>query len=146
MWSGNPAHKNDRQRSIPLADFARITRDLPGRFFSLQKDTRPSDAALLQTLPCVADLAPRLHDFTDTAAAIGALDLVITVDTSVAHLAGALGARTWVLLPFAPDWRWMLERPDSPWYPTLRLHRQPARGAWAPVLEAVHAALAALVS
>jgi ADP-heptose:LPS heptosyltransferase len=89
----------------------------------------------------VTDLAPRLSDFDETAAAVTALDLVITVDTAVAHLAGALGRPVWLLLPFSPDFRWLLGRDDSPWYPTMRLFRQPAPGDWQSVIAAVRAAL-----
>jgi 2-polyprenyl-6-hydroxyphenyl methylase/3-demethylubiquinone-9 3-methyltransferase len=92
----------------------------------------------------VFDAAPELHDFADTAAVLANLDVVITVDTSVAHLAGAMGKPVWVLLPFSPDWRWMLERSDSPWYPSMRLFRQTEPGAWGAVLEQVAAELAAL--
>ncbi|MHB1590857.1 MAG: glycosyltransferase family 9 protein, partial [Sulfuricella sp.] len=92
------------------------------------------------------DYSDQLHDFTDTAALIDALDLVVTVDTSIAHLAGAMGKPVWVLLPFAPDWRWLLERDDSPWYPTARLFRQPVPGAWGDVLSRVSAELGALAA
>ncbi|HYH37817.1 MAG TPA: glycosyltransferase, partial [Azospirillum sp.] len=87
------------------------------------------------------DLGPDLHDFADTAAALEALDVLVTVDTAVAHLAGALGRPVWLLLPLVPDWRWMLERADSPWYPTMRLFRQDRRGDWPGVAERVAAAL-----
>ena len=89
----------------------------------------------------MADLRPHLNDFSDTAAAVAQLDLVISVDTSVAHLAGALGKPVWVLLPFCPDWRWLLERDDSPWYPTARLFRQPRIGDWDSVIAQVGDAL-----
>ena len=131
VWAGNPTHDNDRNRSIkpaalwPLLD-AVGTR---ARFFSLQLG---AGAAGLADFPpgAVTDLAPFLHDFADTAAAISALDLVICVDTAVAHLAGALGKRVELLLPYNSDWRWLSGRPDSPWYPTMRVHRQASPGDW----------------
>lgn len=131
VWAGNPTHDNDRNRSIkpaalwPLLDAAGAR----GRFFSLQLG---AGAAGLADFPpgAVTDLAPFLHDFADTAAAISALDLVICVDTAVAHLAGALGKRVELLLPYNSDWRWLFDRPDSPWYPTMRLHRQASPGNW----------------
>jgi ADP-heptose:LPS heptosyltransferase len=92
----------------------------------------------------VKDWRDQLADFSDTAALIECMDLVISVDTSVAHLAGALGKPTWVLLPFVPDWRWMLEREDSPWYPSMKLYRQPSSGDWDSVLERVRADLTIL--
>jgi hypothetical protein len=141
VWSGNPTHQNDRHRSIPLAAFRRIFRGQAGNFFSLQRDVRPGDAAALAALPELSDLGPRLHDFAETAAIVANLDLVITVDTAAAHLAGAMGTKTWLLLPYAPDWRWLLERKDSPWYASLRLFRQPTSGAWGPVLEEVRSEL-----
>ena len=140
-WSGSSGHTNDRNRSIPLADFKQLFHGLPGSFFSLQKEVRNEDAAVLTALPEVANLAPDLADFTDTAAIIANLDLVITVDTSIVHLAGAMGKPTWLLLPFVPDWRWLFERKDSPWYPSLRLFRQPAAGDWKSVLAVVRSEL-----
>src|SRR6202012_5360787 len=100
--------------------------DVGAHFISLQKDPRPDDATLLREGTDILDLTPELTDFTDTAALISCLDLVITVDTSVAHLAGKQGCPTWVLLPHLPDWRWLLDREDSPWYPGMRLFRQTA--------------------
>jgi ADP-heptose:LPS heptosyltransferase len=88
------------------------------------------------------NFGPQLSDFADTAAIISNLDLIISVDTSVAHLAGALGKETWILLPFSPDWRWLTQREDSPWYPTVRLFRQPAPGDWDGLFESVKTALA----
>jgi hypothetical protein len=106
--------------------------DLQGvHLFSLQKGSACSE---LVGMPEVSDLAPVLHDFTDTAAVIMNLDLVISVDTAVAHLAGALGKPVWVLLPYAPDWRWLLNRENSPWYPGARLFRQETAGNWEGVL------------
>jgi len=139
-WAGNPAHRNDRQRSLTLDRFAALF-DLPGvRWFSLQVGARAGDLA---TLPPgqVTDLAPELTDFAETAAALANLDLVITVDTAPAHLAGALGKPTWILLPLSPDWRWFADRADSPWYPTARLFRQGAPGDWDGAIAAVRAAL-----
>jgi ADP-heptose:LPS heptosyltransferase len=94
----------------------------------------------------IVDLSPELHDFAETAGAIANLDLVIGVDTAVVHVAGAVAKPVWVMLPFSPDWRWMLERNDSPWYPSLRLYRQPAPGDWGSVIEHVAADLARLVA
>jgi tetratricopeptide (TPR) repeat protein len=135
VWSGNPDHKSDRRRSIPAASVLPAL-TMPGvRLFSLQKDPRPEDRGTLHALAnCVTDLAPELEDFTDTAAALSALDQVIAVDTSVAHLAGALGRPVWVMLPYALDWRWLRDREDSPWYPTMRLFRQSVPKDWTDVL------------
>ena len=108
----------------------------------LQKDLRDADAAALAALPRLARLGETLTDFADTAALIDQLDLVITVDTSVAHLAGALGKRVWILLPFVADWRWLTDRTDSPWYPSARLFRQETAGDWGGVVAQVAAALA----
>ncbi len=139
-WSGSPTHGNDLQRSIPLAALAPVLQ-LPGEFHSLQKDLRAADQAAVAGFPSLHDHRYMLHDFTDTAALIAAMDVVITVDTSVAHLAGAMGKPVWLLLPYIPDYRWMLEREDSPWYPTMRIFRQPARGDWASVVSQVVTAL-----
>ena len=98
--------------------------DVDATFVSLQKDPRPDDAAFLRERSDIIDFTAELTDFTETAALVSCLDLVITVDTSVAHLAGALGCPTWMLLPYTPDYRWLLDRDDSPWYPTVRLFRQ----------------------
>ena len=122
-WSGNPRHSNDRNRSIALEALAPLF-DLPARFVSLQTDVRPDDAVTLRAQSRMLDLGSTLTNFADTAALIARLDLVVSVDTSVAHLAGALGTPVWILLPFSPDWRWLLDRQDSPWYPTARLFRQ----------------------
>jgi tetratricopeptide (TPR) repeat protein len=132
VWAGNPRHKGDRQRSI-AADAVLPRLVISGvQLYSLQKEPRAADMPVLQALgDKIIDLAPRLHDFAETAAAVAALDLVISVDTSVAHLAGALGRPTWVLLPYALDWRWLRDREDSPWYPTMRLFRQERPQAWA---------------
>jgi tetratricopeptide (TPR) repeat protein len=135
VWSGNPGHKSDRRRSIAAAA---VLPDLvmPGvRLFSLQKDPRDQDITTLEAMAAdVTDLAPSLNDFSDTAAALEALDLVIAVDTSTAHLAGALGRPVWLMLPFALDWRWLRDREDSPWYPTMRLFRQSTPRVWTDVI------------
>lgn len=143
VWSGNPENPYNRARAVPLELLLALT-DLPGvQFYSLQKELQPAEVERLQAHPEVQDLRANLHNFVDTALLINQLDLVISVDTAVTHLAGALGKPTWLLLPFAPDWRWMLEREDSPWYPTLRLFRQSAYGDWEPVLAQVRSALQA---
>ncbi|WP_298243848.1 tetratricopeptide repeat protein [uncultured Bradyrhizobium sp.] len=147
VWAGNARHKGDRQRSLSAqAVLPRLV--MPGvQLYSLQKEPRPEDAPVLAALGGdVIDLAPALGDFTDTAAAVAALDLVIAVDTSVAHLAGALGRPVWMLTPYALDWRWLREREDSPWYPTMRLFRQRAPREWEDPLMRLSAALAVLAA
>jgi tetratricopeptide (TPR) repeat protein len=137
-WRGSPRHPDDRNRTCQLSLLAPLL-DRPGvTFVSLQKDRRPADEPLP---PGAIDAAPDLADFADTAAAVAALDLVVSVDTAVAHLAGGMGRPVWTLLPFAPDWRWALQRDDSPWYPTMRLFRQPAPGDWPAVVARVARAL-----
>ncbi|NUB09459.1 tetratricopeptide repeat protein [Azospirillum sp. Vi22] len=132
VWAGNPNHRNDRNRSIPVERLAPLL-DTPGlRLFSLQ--TGDAKAARPAALP---DLTAGIRDFADSAAILANLDLVIAVDTATIHLAGALGVPAWLLLPYAPDWRWLLDRADSPWYPSLRLFRQPRPGDWDSVLGAV---------
>jgi tetratricopeptide (TPR) repeat protein len=139
VWSGRPTHVNDHNRSIPLQVLSRIL-DADISFVSLQKDPRPTDKAALEKTGIV-DLTEYFTDFVDTAALLSCLDLVISVDTSVVHLAGALGRPTWVLLPYAPDYRWLLDRDDSPWYPTMRLYRQKTARDWEGVLDRVRADL-----
>jgi len=121
----------DDRRSIPLAGFAPLASVDRVQFVSLQKGTAAAQSRNAPAGLHLLDFADDLHDFADSAALICNLDLVITVDTAVAHLAGALGKPVWVLLPFANDWRWMRSRSDTPWYPTMRLFRQPAAGDWA---------------
>jgi tetratricopeptide (TPR) repeat protein len=140
VWSGNPDHRNDANRSIPLSLFREI--DGPGcRFVSLQPQVRAADRPALDGWDGLLRWGEELRDFADTAALVSALDLVVSVDTSVAHLAGALGRPVWVLVPHYPDWRWLLEREDSPWYPSARLLRQDAPREWGPVLERVRQGL-----
>lgn len=143
VWGGSPAHKNDSRRSIPLKLFSQLFDEQQFHFFSLNRDMKAGDAELLPTLPII-NLAPRLKNFADNARIIGQLDLMITCDTATAHLAGGLGRPAWVLLPYAPDWRWLTDRSDSPWYPTLRIFRQPKISDWAGVVEQVRAALKSL--
>jgi hypothetical protein len=145
VWSGNPAHKNDHNRSIALRTLAPVL-DCDVQFVSLQKDVRHPDKAFLGERSDIVELTEHLADFSDTAALISCLDLVLSVDTSVVHLAGALGARVWTMLPFGPDWRWLLNRDDSPWYQSMRLFRQPKRGDWASVADHVRLELEGLVS
>ncbi len=133
VWSGSSLHKNDRIRSIPLTD---LINSLPECFeyVSLQKEVREADRATLHAHPNIRHFGEYLHDFSDTAALCELMDLIISVDTSVAHLCGAVGKPTWILLPFSPDWRWFLERDDTPWYPSVKLFRQHAHGDWTEVL------------
>jgi hypothetical protein len=145
VWSGNPNHGNDHNRSVPLRTLSRLL-DVDATFVSLQKDPKPDDKAALHERTGVIDLTADLTDFNETAALVNCLDLVITVDTSVAHLAGALGRPTWILLPYTPDYRWLLDRDDSPWYPTVRLFRQTANREYADVLDRVRAELLARIA
>jgi len=145
VWSGNPEHANDRNRSLPLQKLLRLL-DVDATFVSLQKSPKPADQAILNEHPEILDLASDLMDFSETAALVSCLDLVITVDTSVAHLAAALGRPTWILLPYLPDYRWLLDREDSPWYPTVRLFRQSETRNYETVLDRVRAELLTLIS
>jgi tetratricopeptide (TPR) repeat protein len=130
VWAGNPAHGNDRRRSLPLPALAPLLCAGGAHFVSLQCGS----AGAAASAAALIDYTDRLTDYAQTAALIACLDLVIAVDTSVAHLAGALGKPCWLMLPYAPEWRWMLGRADSPWYASLRLFRQPAAGDWAAVV------------
>ena len=144
VWAGRPEHRRDRDRSLALSALAPLS--IAGAtFFSLQKGPAAAQAKSPPPGMVLHDLGDELGDFADTAAAMSALDLIITVDTSTAHLAGAIGRPVWVLLAQPPDWRWFLDREDSPWYPTARLFRQPSRGEWKPVVERVAAELARFV-
>ncbi|MCK1494932.1 glycosyltransferase family protein [Bradyrhizobium sp. 180] len=140
VWSGNPKHPEDHNRSIPLRAFSDLF-DVNATFISLQKDPRPGDAEVMRKLTGLLDSSEELTNFVETAALIRCLDLVIAVDTSVAHLAGALGKPTWLLLPYTPDYRWLLDRDDSPWYPTMRLFRQTSARDWPEVLLKVYSEL-----
>lgn len=129
------------RRSMTMATLAPVLRLAELEFHALQKEIPTADFDWLLTHPVVADHSAALEDFADTAALIAQMDLVISIDTSVAHLAGALGVPVWILLPFSPDWRWLRDREDSPWYPTARLFRQTRRGDWDAVVRRVAAAL-----
>jgi len=138
-WSGSRTLRNDANRSIPLALLAPLAQ--PGRsLVAVQKDIRDADRAAVASLG-IATFEQELNDFRDTAALAAACDALVSVDTSVAHLAGAMGKTIFVLLPFSPDWRWLLDREDSPWYPTARLFRQEGIGDWDAVIARVAAAL-----
>lgn len=141
VWAGSPTHGNDKNRSIGLGPFARLAA-IPGvSLVSIQKGPTEGQAATPPGGFPLLNLSPDIKDFADTAAIMANLDLVVCVDTSVAHLAGALGVPVWVLVPFAPDWRWMLDREDSPWYPTMRLFRQDRPGSWHNAIDRLERAL-----
>jgi tetratricopeptide (TPR) repeat protein len=139
-WAGNPAHDNDRNRSIALATLAPLLA-VPARFISIQRDVPSADAAQLAATTQLTNLGGELSNFNDTAAVLALCDLLITVDTAPAHLAGAMGRPVWVLVPFAPDWRWMLGGETTPWYPTARVFRQSALADWNAVIARVARAL-----
>lgn len=143
VWSGRVTHAKDPERSVPLKRLLPLFK-LPARWISLQKEIRASDVADLASAPGILRLGEELTDFADTAGLIECLDLLITVDTAVAHLAGALGKPVWILLPYVADWRWLQEREDSPWYPSARLFRQVTWGDWAPVIDRIRREFAAL--
>ena len=146
IWAGKPAHPEDRTRSCHLRNFLRLSK-IPGlALFGLQKGDAAGQAEDLAGEMAMTNLGGELNDFTDTAAVIENLDLVVSVDTSVLHLAGAMGRPAWAVLPFSPDWRWMLDRPDNPWYPTMRLFRQRSYGDWEDVFRRVSQELQMLVA
>jgi tetratricopeptide (TPR) repeat protein len=142
IWAGNAGFAGDRHRSIPFAKLRSLLSTSGLTFIGLQRDIPPDDATALAALPDFINLGPDFSDFGDAAAVLSLLDLVITVDTALAHLAGAMAKPVFVMLPHAPDFRWMLDRRDSPWYPTARLFRQPVRGDWDTVLAQIGEALA----
>ena len=144
VWAGRTTHNNDLNRSIPLELLAPLLRERDATFVSLQRELRDGDEAILRAHPDVVRLGEELIDFADTAALIGQLDAVVSVDTAVAHLAGALGKPLLLLLPFAADFRWLRRRDDSPWYPSARLLRQAAFGDWGSAIARVPAALGEL--
>jgi protein O-GlcNAc transferase len=140
-WQGNPKHKNDRRRSVALANFAPVAAVLGVTLVSLQRGTgleqRTRQGENLRIVELLGRFQDPAQDWSETAALIEAVDLVLSVDTGVVHLAGAMGAPVWVVLPFMPDWRWLMGREDSPWYPTVRLFRQTEPGNWAQVFERI---------
>jgi hypothetical protein len=141
VWAGNPDHAADRQRSLGQVPLMRLLA-LPGiNWHVLQKQVTADEEVALTELPAVRVPGPGFADFADTAACVAALDLVVTVDTSVAHLAGAMGKPCWIMLPYSADFRWLRDRDDSPWYPSVRLFRQTRRGDWEGVIDAVAGAL-----
>lgn len=140
VWAGSVGHQNDHNRSIPLQMLTPLLKQ-NARFYTLQPELRDGDRQLINKHPQLEHLGKYIKDFNDTAALISLMDVVITVDTAVAHLAGALGKPVWVLLPYSPDWRWLLERQDSPWYQSARLFRQPAIGDWESVINQVQQVL-----
>ena len=144
-WAGNATHDHDTLRSIPFKELAPILESPGTAFYSLQLPLSESDEASLRAVHNLVDVSRQLKDFSHTAAVIAQMDLVITVDTAVAHLAGALNIPTWTLLQHAPDWRWFLGRSDTPWYPTMRLFRQSVRGDWKVPIQQITAALKKLV-
>jgi tetratricopeptide (TPR) repeat protein len=145
VWRGNPKHPNDANRSIALDRFSPLLKSGTCQFFGLQKDIKDTERTLLSNKSCFTDLSMQLDDLAETAAVIANLDLVITVDTAIAHLAGSLGKRVWILVPFLPDFRWLLHRQDSPWYQCARLFRQPDPGNWEVVITDVCSELATLI-
>ncbi|MEO7720220.1 MAG: tetratricopeptide repeat protein [Capsulimonas sp.] len=146
VWAGSPEHQNDAARSSSLQAFAPLLQLPNVTLFSLQMGASASQLDQIPTEANVVDLGSRIQNFEDTAAVVENLDLVISVDTSVAHLAAAMGKPVWVLLALVPDWRWLLERSDTPWYPTMRLFRQSRRGDWNALLRDVAAEAARLAS
>ncbi len=144
VWAGRPSHPNDSRRSIPLSMLSPLAKLSNISLVSMQKVVPDRDKPALAGFPDMLDVSEQLTDFGQTAALITALDLVITVDSAAGHLAGALGKPVWVMMPTPADWRWLLEREDSPWYPTMRMFRQPRPGEWTSVINTVVQAAAAM--
>ncbi|MBV8464935.1 MAG: glycosyltransferase, partial [Burkholderiales bacterium] len=144
-WSGNPHLPNDHNRSVPLELLAPLL-SLGVECHSLQKEYRAGDEATLNTLPALNRWHDHLNDFTDTAALLMHMDLVISVDTSIAHLAGALGKQVWLMLPKSADYRWLVDRDDTPWYPSMRLYRQEDFGDWTSIIARLQRDLTRLVA
>jgi ADP-heptose:LPS heptosyltransferase len=135
---------NDRNRSLAFSQLESLLAIPNVSFVSVQRELRPGEAEALAREPRLIHVGGELEDFTDTAAVLSLCDAVVSVDTSVAHLAGALGRPTLLLLPFQPDWRWTLDRETSPWYPAIKLFRQPAIGDWAGVIGRVKTELSSI--
>jgi hypothetical protein len=146
IWAGNTAHTDDTSRSTSLASFEPLG-SVPGvALVALQKGPSQAQAAGYYGRAPLVSLGPEIRNFDDTMAVLEAIDVLVSVDTGVVHLAGAMGRPTWVLLPYAPDWRWLIGRSDSPWYPSIRLFRQPTPNAWAPAVEQIVASLRELAA
>jgi tetratricopeptide (TPR) repeat protein len=141
IWSGNPIHPRNTKRNIPVDQLSSLGSLTGFNWYSLQMNPRQASMQVLKNTLGIKNWAEVFYDFADTAGAIDALDLVISVDTAVAHLSGAMGKPTWVLLPYFPDWRWMMAREDSPWYPGMKLVRQQAPGDWKSVTSRLFSAL-----
>ncbi len=136
VWAGKKDYGDDRRRSLSLAVFSDLFNETDAQFYNLTRDLNPGDAEILSQHG-VIDLSPKLTNFYETAKLVAQLDLIVTCDTAMAHLAGGMGKNVWTLLPFAPDWRWLLGREDSPWYPSMRLFRQSKKADWAEVVSRV---------
>ena len=145
VWAGRPMHADDPNRSCMLKQFLPLAGIQGIQLIGLQQGEAANQVNDVGNEIRIVNLGENFKDFTDTAGVIQNLNLVISVDTAVAHLAGAMGKTVWVLLPFIPDWRWMMDRYDSPWYPTMRLFRQKTRGDWGAVFERVEKELRKLV-
>lgn len=143
VWAGRLAHANDARRSMSLSDLAPLAQE-GVTFVALQKGPAAVQSATPPAGMALVSLSEEINDFDDTAAILTLLDVLVSVDSSPVHLAGALGCPAWVMLPFMPDWRWLLQRADTPWYPSVRLFRQQARGEWGPVLQSISSALGKL--
>ena len=142
IWAGRPTHNNDRNRSVQLADFAPVTQ-VPGiALLALQKGPRTGQAGAYYGRAPLINIGAEIADYDDTMAILENLDLLVTVDTSAAHLAGAMGRPVWIMLPHAPDWRWLLDRADTPWYPSARLFRQQSTRTWDDVMRTIATKLA----
>jgi len=141
-WAGSPLNRRNRTRNVSLEMLLPILQTEGIDFFSLQAGEGPEETRLAAGTAGIIDHTSHIHDFADTAALMSQLDLIITVDTAAAHLAGALGRRVWTLLPFVPDWRWGLQGEETPWYPTMQLFRQPSPGDWDSVIRNLAAELA----
>jgi hypothetical protein len=143
IWAGRPTHNNDRNRSALLTDFLPLANVSGIALLALQKGPKTGQAGAYYGRAPLINIGAEIEDYDDTMAILENLDLLVTVDTSVAHLAGAMGRPVWIMLPRAPDWRWLLERRDTPWYPTVRLFRQQTVRQWGDVAKAMAAELAA---
>ena len=141
VWAGRPTHNNDRRRSTTLAAFAPIAALPRVALVSLQKGPSADQAGRYYGRAPLINIGAEIKDYDDTMALLECLDVVVTVDTSVGHLTAAMGKPAWIMLATAPDWRWLLDRADSPWYPTVRLFRQSVAGQWGDVMSRVAAAL-----